>query len=365
MKKGENIYKRKDGRWEGRYSLGYTMDGKLKYGYIYGKSYQEVRRKLYPLKTAYQTLIATKGTSGMLVSEWVNKWLYLVEADLKPATFGSYMHKLNHYVLPRIGNIPLNKLSKEDGDDLFFLLRERLSPASIQVIYQIIKKCLKSAVEMKLIQANPFESILLPSKRKQRVRALTVTEQRQLEKAAEAWGIKGMPAILSLYTGLRIGEIAALKWSDIDLTENLIFVSHTYQRVPVVGNNKQTKLVYGSSKTDSSTRVIPIGNKIKHKLAGYHQVAKGEFVFSTNELPCEPRLLTYYFHKIRGAAELPSIHFHQLRHTFATRCLEAQADIASVSALLGHTSTQMTLDIYADALMEQRIKVIQALEDKT
>ena len=87
-----------------------------------------------------------------------------------------------------------------------------------------------------------------------------------------------------------------------------------------------------------------------------------ENLFSRNNKPCEPRLLTYYFHKLRDKVQLDKVHFHQLRHTFATRCLESTSDIVSVSALLGHSSTQMTLDIYADSLLEQRIKAIKRME---
>ena len=97
-------------------------------------------------------------------------------------------------------------------------------------------------------------------------------------------------------------------------------------------------------------------------MLNHRKESKGSFVFSTNGQPCEPRLLTHHFHRIRLKAGLIKIHFHQLRHTFATRCLEAKKDISSVSALLGHASTQMTLDTYVDAMLEQRFQVIDELD---
>lgn len=168
--------------------------------------------------------------------------------------------------------------------------------------------------------------------------------------------------MLALYSGLRIGEIAALKWADIDFETNLMYVQHTYQRIPSLHSTKKTQLILADSKTEASVRVIPIGKTLKRLLLQHRKQSKGSFVFSTNGQPCEPRLLTYHFHRIRLKAGLIQIHFHQLRHTFATRCLEARKDISSVSALLGHASTQMTLDTYVDAMLDQRYRVIKELD---
>ena len=152
----------------------------------------------------------------------------------------------------------------------------------------------------------------------------------------------GIPTLLALYSGMRIGEIAALKWTDIDFESNLIVVNDTYQRIPTIALNRRTQLVLTDSKTEASVRMIPMSRTLKKLLLSHRKKSKGTFVFSTNGQPCEPRLLTYHFHRIRQKAELPAVHFHQLRHTFATRCLEVNRDIPSVSALLGHASTQMT-----------------------
>lgn len=174
---------------------------------------------------------------------------------------------------------------------------------------------------------------------------------------------RGIPILLALQSGMRIGEIAALRWHQVDFEANTISVEHTYQRIPFFHSTLQrTKLVYQEAKTGASKRIIPMTREIRQCLQRKKNTSKTPFVFSSGTHPCEPRLLTYYFHQLLRKANITGIHFHQLRHTFATRCLEKNYDVVSVSALLGHSSAKMTLDVYADSLIEQRLKIIRSLE---
>lgn len=362
MRKGENIYQRKDGRWEGRFPKGRKLNGRIKYGYIYGKSYTEVRQRLYPLRIHYQSLQKIQGSSAETFEEWAKEWLNEVQDDVKPSTLSSYHYKLNKYVFPIIKMVPLNELSLEIGKTLLKELQKKLARSTIQVIFRILNKCLNNAKKNGKINVNPFSELKVPKAKQVKIRALTLSEQRKvMEVAAHEKKGYGIPVLLALHSGMRIGEIAALKWSDIDFDTNLIHVHHTYQRIPVFETKKKTQLLLADSKTESSVRVIPISKVLRKLLLDHQKRSKGVFVFSTKGQPCEPRLLTHHFHRIRAKAELAKIHFHQLRHTFATRCLEAYRDISSVSAMLGHASTQMTLDTYVDAMLEQRYQVIEKM----
>lgn len=120
---------------------------------------------------------------------------------------------------------------------------------------------------------------------------------------------------------------------------------------------------YDSVKSTASQRIIPMNQKVQHILKGLQEKNTSEYVFSIGSKGCEPRVLTYRFHQLRKQAKLGNIHFHQLRHTFATRCLDAKVGIASVSALLGHSSTKMTLDVYSDSMLEERITAVYAIEE--
>jgi len=364
MRKGENIYKRKDGRWEGRYKKGYKPNGQIKYGYIYGKNYSEVRTRLYSMKVYYQTHQELYGSACIPFEKWGHRWLNKVRHEVKPSTYSSYYSKLTKYVFPYIGETDLNELKLDEGKQLVNAWLEKgLKVSTMKVILRIANQCLNEAKEQDYLKENPFLLVKLPKKGKTLIRSLTWDEQQTLEKVAlNEKRNSGLPTYLALHTGLRIGEIAALKWSDIDFEHNLITVSQTYQRVPIGVKGMKTQLIFGSTKTESGTRSVPFEQVVKKQLLKYRQTAKGNYVFSTKGHPMEPRLLTYHFHRIRKKCGIEDIHFHQLRHTFATRCLESKGDIRSISDMLGHSSAKLTLDTYADSMAEQRIKVIYQME---
>ncbi|MEO1769396.1 tyrosine-type recombinase/integrase [Candidatus Enterococcus ferrettii] len=364
MRRGENIYRRKDKRWEGRYPKGKKANGRTKYGSVYGKTLKEVREKLYPLKLQYQLIQANHGEAAISFNEWGYLWLHEIQNNVKQSTYANYEHKLEHYVLNVLGDYSLNELDENSAETLLKdLEKRRLKPSTIHAVFRITKQCINLAIRKKMIKENPFTLIQLPKLVKNRNQALTKQEQKRLETAAlSTKNGQGLPTLLALHAGLRIGEISALTWKDVDFENNLIHVHSTVQRIVGVFDGRKTGLIYTSSKTASSTRLIPMSQLVKKVLWQQKQRAKGEFVLTNNENPVEPRLLTYHFHRIREKAKLSTIHFHQLRHTFATRCLESRGDIMSVSALMGHSSTQMTLDTYAGSLMEQRFQVVDQME---
>lgn len=363
VRKGENIYKRKDGRWEGRYKKGRKPNGQLKYGYIYGSTYTEVKHRLYTYKLKYHQFIQLHGESAVSYEEWGLIWLTNCQYSIKASTYSTYLYKLKKYVFPRIGNYSMNEINTQIVQQLITNWQmEGFKPSTIHVLYQIVKKSFNDALVQGLLIQNPCKNIKLPKIQRSQVKALTPSEQKNIERIAKSEPLyKGLPILLALHTGMRIGEIAALKWTDIDWNKRLIHVTHTFQRLPIGVKNNRTSLSLDQSKTESANRVIPIGTNLYKYLKRWKKRTDSPFVCSQKMYPAEPRLLTYYFHKIRKKCGLFSTHFHQLRHTFATRCIEVQADIASVSSLLGHASTQTTLDIYTDSFLETRQRVIEKM----
>ncbi|MGX2947108.1 tyrosine-type recombinase/integrase [Enterococcus alishanensis] len=288
--------------------------------------------------------------------DWVCHWLRSRQRMIKESTYATYFYKLKHYVFPIIGDYPLNQLTTESIQELINQLSEQqLKSSTIHVIYQIVKKSLQDALDTDKILQQPCQGVQLPKKQKSQISSLTEKEEKQIEDTAKKAPLtEGLPIILALHTGLRIGEIAALKWSDIDLKNRLIHITHSYQRIPLKQGARQTTLIFTSAKSKESVRRIPIGRNLYKWLKRGYRKARSPYVCSTQSQPREPRLITYYFHQILAKSGLASIHFHQLRHTFATRCIEANASITAVSALLGHASTQMTLDVYTDANLASR-----------
>ena len=360
---GENIYFRKDLRWEGRYQKGRKADGKIKYGYVYGKTYEEVKEKIVPLRRHAEITRELYGKSVVAYEEWSLTWLAEQQKIVKPATYSSYFNKLKRYIWPYIGETALYQLDDSAIHRMIQAwIQTGLSLGSIKVIFRIVKQSLRYAIQKELLQKNPCEWIQLPKGPKEKIRALTPKEQLRLEKVVVTEKEDQAKAVIvAMETGMRIGEIAALKWEAVDLDKRMIQVNHTYQRVLSTTGTK-TELHLGSPKSQFSQRVIPMTSKLHHLLSQLKKESTSEYVFSVKGKPCEPRLLTYHFHRMRKKARLEEIHFHQLRHTFATRCLESSGDPLNVSLILGHHSPQLTTTVYFDSLVEKRIAVVDSME---
>lgn len=350
-KKGENIYKRKDQRWEGRYKKGRKENGTIQYGYIYGKSYSEVKERLYVLKVNHQSVIERNGESAMTYESYCLDWLAKRQIILNKSTYATYLYKLKKYVFPYIGGVPLNQITKETIQTLIQKwVDHSLQPSTIHVTYQIMKKPLYEAYQDEKINRFPCKNILLPKKSREKVSSISRIEEKHVEEQAKKSSfVDGIPVLLALKAGLRIGEIAALKWEDIDFKRRLLQVKHTFQRIPGTNAQNKSELLFAPAKTTNSVRMIPIGANLFKWLKKGYKKSNSPYVCSESSYPRKPRLITYHFHQLLKKCGVTNIHFHQLRHTFATRCMESQGNVAAISALLGHASTQMTLDTYTDA----------------
>lgn len=362
-KKGENIYKRKDGRWEGRYRKARSEHGKIIYGYVYGSKYMEVKQKLERLKGQYGNTTQQVALFQGTVEEWLEYWLDILMKDqIKISTYSSYQAKMKKHIFPLLGRKKLMLLRDKDiGFFLKTLSSRGLSNTTINNIYIILKSALSKAVAEKVILENPCQTVMSPKVKKKEIVVLTVEQQGRLEELA----LKETTCssiILSLYTGLRIGEISGLNWSDIDLENRTISIKRTLQRISMGDAQNKTKIIFGSPKSESSIRKIPIATNLASYLSEKKAQSQSKFVISNKNKFMEPRLINHHFKKTVAQAGIENIHFHILRHTFATRCIEQGIDIATLSKLLGHKSTKMTLDTYVGSLWETREKAISLID---
>lgn len=354
-RKGENIYKRKDGRWEGRYIKARTESGKIIYGSIYGKRYSEVKEKLVHLKSKHFMQRNSWVLYQELFSDWLSYWcMSVIRGQVKQTTYSSYCRMINKHILPELGDLSLDKISSRKLQEYICMLQERkLSPGTIKNIFNLIKKCLGEAQKRDYIFDNPCDSVELPKVYKKEVRALNIDQQKRLEMISLKE--KGCsPVILALYSGMRIGEISGLRWSDIDFKNDLIHVQRTVSRIINEESfDSKTKLIEDSPKSFYSIREIPLATNLKQYLIEKNQHS-GEYVVGNCGGMSEPRTISNHFKRDIKIAGINDINFHILRHTFATRCIENGMDIASLSKILGHQSIKMTLDTYTDSLMETR-----------
>ena len=347
-RRGENIYKRKDGRWEGRYKCGYDDIGKACYRSVYAKSYQEVREKLQKLKSAAVDFVSSgKRTVGELFSEW----LTAVKLKVKTSTYACYHMKVIKHILPIFGGLAYEKLTVSSIHDFIQgKLKDGLSAKYVSDIIIVFKSMAKYVSKIHGY-ANPLENVVLPKKEKKAMKLLSKSEQEMLCRfVLDKTNNTKLGILLSYYAGLRIGEVCGLKWSDIDLNKSILKVERTVQRIY---ENGSTKLIIDTPKSRSSVRDIPLPKFLTEILRKF-KYDDSVYVVSGTEKLIEPRTLQYRFKALLKKADLPSINYHSLRHMFATNCIALGFDVKTLSEILGHATVETTLNRYVHSSMERK-----------
>lgn len=360
-KNGENLYKRKDGRWEGRYIKGRKEDGAIWYGYVYDRSYQNAKRILRQKRLEYEGKEYSKNKKETC-QHWIEKWLNQKNREVRKSTYMSYRSKLYTHILPEFGQKELWALSEKDLVQWKTRLERNLKTDSAASVCRVFKQCLIQAQKEGLLKIDSLDVLTMANEPVVKIKALSKPMQENLERFLDSK--ENLPILLALDTGMRIGEICGLMWEDINWEQRSIEVCQNFQRVLAEkAGYRKTECMLLPPKSYSSIRVIPMTNRLYNRLKAEYQEDK-RFVFygMKKNAPIDPRTLRYRFKRVLEQAELPDFTFHSLRHTFATRCIESGASVVTVSSLLGHKSTQLTLDTYAHSFIGEKQKAIHLLE---
>lgn len=356
-RKGENIYKRKDGRYEGRYIKGYTPDGKAIFGYLYSRCYKDIKEKLLQAKAEIKKNNKVV-SSNLTLSEWYDIW-YEQQHHIKQSTQTIYQSYANKHIKPKLGKLQLNMLTSTIIQSFVDQLSESLSGKSVRAVLSMLKLCINAARAENLID-NIVENIKLPKLLKKDIRILTPDEQLILEKEIEQKNDDNDIGILiCLYSGIRIGELCALTWDDIDLNRGLIIINKTMYRVKSNDGIHKTKINISTPKSANSQREIPIASFLLDKLSRLRK--SSGYVINKNGKYIEPAVYGRYFNRLISRIGLPKVRFHSLRHSFAVRALELGVDIRTLSELLGHSSVATTLNFYGHSLPEHKRKQIELI----
>lgn len=370
-RRGENIWKRKDGRWEARYIKGRTADGRAIYGSVYAKTYRDVKQKRREAISALT--LQPSEESKITMKTVVKEFLADKKPKVKPSTYTRYVENAEWYIVPALGNIVISNLSQEIIDQFSSHLQLNgkknggaLSPKTVKDILAVLRQTVKYAIKKKYI-SNPGFIIEVPKQSKHSIQIFSRKEQDKLERISLSeedplrYGI-----YLSLYTGLRIGELCALRWDDLDLEKAILSVNHTVLRIRDYnqGTGKKTKLIIETPKTDSSLRQIPLPDAINQRLLQIKMNSAAPdmafFLTGTSKL-IEPRNYYEKYKKYLKEVNLEGYNFHALRHTFATRCIEKGIDPKALSEILGHASVQITLDRYVHPTMDTKRNCMEKL----
>ena len=424
-RKGENIFKRKDGRWEGRYIKGHE-EGRAVYGYVFGRTYAEAKRKkqaaianlfvkssgaslpsqvlriseatvvksseeqqVAPTQPEFSSSSSTPAVKGIAL-----QWLEGLKTTRKKSTVTKYDRQLRNYILPAFGDKRINEINNRDL--LKFsktLLTEhgksgkKLAPRTVTDILSRMRSISKFATLQGYEVKYVVSSVDVPQKREQ-IRVLSLEEQNKLIEyfKATVFKVNGNNAhnvegsklvlqkqkavdltvlglILALFTGLRLGELCALKWSDISLEEGELHVTRTMQRIPNLSTTgSKTVIDVGEPKSQSSIRTIPIPETLISYLRSAY--VSDTYVLSGQKYYfIEPRTMENRFKSVLKKCGINDANFHALRHSFATRSVELGVDIKSLSEILGHSNVNITLNRYVHPSMKLKHENMNKLNE--
>ena len=351
-RKGENIYKRKDGRWEGRF-LKHIPGEKAKFGYVYARSYREVREKLRDAAAQWKEHPVSQKGEPLCFRHVALAWEQQTFPQIKESSCVKYHTTLEKYLLPALGELPLTDLTHQSIEALSQRLLRTLAPRTVSDILSLLRSILRFA---KIGGADvPYDGSSVRIRRPPvEIRVLTQNEQAIIIKHIFSnLTLRNAGILLTLMTGLRIGEICALKWEDIALDEGLLYVRHTVHRLQNLSpEGPRTKIVETTPKTASSTRTIPLPEDLVRVLLSLPGPHAGYFLTADPNRCIEPRMMQYHFSRMAEICGIDHANYHALRHTFATRCIELGFDVKSLSELLGHSAVSMTLNRYVHPTMD-------------
>ena len=291
-----------------------------------------------------------------------NKWLSQKENSIKQSTYANYRYLITKYLMPELQEMSLKELESYNFNEFIRSRIEELSTKTIRDIVAVLKSVLKFAELNYNINYN-VENITIPKLEVEKIRTLTKREKTRLENyCLKNDTLRNIGVVVCLYTGLRIGEICAMKWKDIDLEKREIQVTKTLQR-SYKRDGDGTRIIIDTPKTKESIRNIPITNRLYQILkplkAQYDQEAY--LLTGDSEKFIEPRNYNYEFKRTLEGCRVKSHKFHILRHTFATDCISVGMDVKSLSEILGHSDVNITLSRYVHSTYQQKKRYMEKL----
>lgn len=297
------------------------------------------------------------------IREIAEAWKEYKRPYVKQSTMAAYVLILENHVLPEFGD---NDSLHEHDVQAFVLkkIEHGLSAKSVKDILIVLKMVMKFGVKNEWMNHYEWDIKFPVNSQPKELEVLSVANHKKiLDYVQHNFTFMSLGIYISLSTGLRIGEICALKWSDINVPDGTITVQRTIERIYMVeGEKKHTQLVINTPKTVNSCREIPISKELLAMVKPMKKVVNADFYVLTNEdKPTEPRTYRNYYNRLMEKLDIPKLKYHGLRHSFATRCIEAGCDYKTVSVLLGHSNISTTLNLYVHPNMEQKKRCINKM----
>ena len=306
----------------------------------------------------------------ILYSDWIYEWLIEKKEYIKESTYANYSNNIFNHIIPKLGNIYIQDLNHKIIQDFLLNLFKSgrkdgtggLSEKTIKDITIIIKGSLRKAINEEKIRHFELTFNYPKDNKDSKIYILSKHEQNKLTNyVLENLTNRNIGLLISLYSGLRIGELCALQWNDIDFKKNILSVNKTIQRVYIKDKDKNiSKVIITTPKTKNANREIPI-NKDFLELLKQLKTKGEDYIITGSNKYLEPRTYRKYFNKVLKQVKIKQFNFHSLRHTFATNCISLGVDYKTVSELLGHANVNITLNLYVHPRLSQKKKCIDMI----
>lgn len=284
----------------------------------------------------------------MVIKEVAVLWKDNKKHFVKESTYSAYCLLLANHIIPFFGA----KEEFTETDVQCFVLQslsKGLSEKTIKDIIVVIKMIQKFGAKNDFLPPNQIDVLFPASSSKKELEVMSRVNQKKLfEYLKINFSFKNLGIAICLCTGLRIGELCALKWNDFDMEDNVVKIRHSVQRIYVVDEEiKYTKIVVNEPKTKESNRDIPLSTELLKIIKPLMKVVNKDFyVLSNDGKPLEPRVYRNYYKRLLKQLDIPYLKFHGLRHSFATRCIESKNSVKTVSVILGHSNITTTMNLY-------------------
>lgn len=360
-RRGENIFKRKDGRWEARYIHHYE-NGKAKYRYLYGATYMEAKAKRLEEQSKMENCPIPSARKLTTFEALAGLWLSDIKIKVKESTYTRYYRIVQSYLFPIFKNQLLSKIDSGFLKGLTEQLlseggikKAPLSPKTVSDILCVLKAIFQYGRNHDYPCPDPGQ-LRYPQKKSKSIKILTEKNRIELERLLlNAEDTTSLGILFTMFTGVRIGELCGLRWEDIDFHNLTVCVSRTIERIADLNpqTTSRTKIVISEPKTESSIRVIPLPEFLAEYLLG-RRCDPECYLLTGNRKHTEPHQFYIRYQRYLEQHGIENYTFHALRHTFATRCVEIGFDTKSLSEILGHSDINTTLSVYVHPSLQQK-----------
>lgn len=313
-----------------------------------------------------------KEKKNITVNTWIEYWKIKQRPYIKDSTYATYINLISNHILPYFGEMCLREINANKNQEFIWHLSQNgrldqrggLSAKTIKDIMVLWSAIINDAAKENYIHAITGKYKYPITQKNKQTKCLSVNQEYQLIiLLKQNMCLRNAGILLVLSTGIRIGELCALRWSGIELESKTISITQTLQRIYLKDEDKGTsKIIISTPKSDKSIRAIPISENIANLLEQYQNQNEAFFLTGMKEKYMEPRIYRAYYNRLMQKYSMQYVPFHGLRHTFATRCIEAGCDYKTLSEILGHADVSTTMRLYVHSDMDKKRKYIEKMQ---